>query len=221
MTANAMTTADTPEQNTPKNLNLHGRPERIATVERNTAETQITCTVNLDGTGKGTVDTGVPFLDHMIDQIKRHGLFDLEIKCNGDTFIDDHHSVEDTGITLGQAFNKALGDKKGIRRYGHFYAPLDEALTRAVVDLSGRPGLHMDIPFTRSHVGNFDVDLFSEFFYGFVNHSWMTVHLDNLKGKNSHHQIESTFKAFARALRMACEYDERALNTLPSTKEAF
>ena len=221
MTANAMTTADTPEQNTPKNLNLHGRPERIATVERNTAETQITCTVNLDGTGKGVVDTGVPFLDHMIDQIKRHGLFDLEIKCNGDTFIDDHHSVEDTGITLGQAFNKALGDKKGIRRYGHFYAPLDEALTRAVVDLSGRPGLHMDIPFTRSHVGNFDVDLFSEFFYGFVNHSWMTVHLDNLKGKNSHHQIESTFKAFARALRMACEYDERALNTLPSTKEAF
>ena len=221
MTANAMTTADTPEQNVPKNLNLHGRPERIATVERNTAETQITCTVNLDGTGKGTVDTGVPFLDHMIDQIKRHGLFDLEIKCNGDTFIDDHHSVEDIGITLGQAFNKALGDKKGIRRYGHFYAPLDESLTRAVVDLSGRPGLHMDIPFTRSHVGNFDVDLFSEFFYGFVNHSWMTVHLDNLKGKNSHHQIESTFKAFARALRMACEYDERALNTLPSTKEAF
>ena len=167
------------------------------------------------------MDTGVPFLDHMIDQIKRHGLFDLDIKCTGDTFIDDHHSVEDTGITLGQAFNKALGDKKGIRRYGHFYAPLDEALTRAVVDLSGRPGLHMDIPFTRSHVGNFDVDLFSEFFYGFVNHSWMTVHLDNLKGKNSHHQIESTFKAFARALRMACEYDERALNTLPSTKEAF
>lgn len=221
MTANAMTTADTPEQNTPKNLNLHGRPERIATVERITAETQVTCTVNLDGTGQGVVDTGVPFLDHMIDQIKRHGLFDLEIKCNGDTFIDDHHSVEDTGITLGQAFNKALGDKKGIRRYGHFYAPLDEALTRAVVDLSGRPGLHMDIPFTRSHVGNFDVDLFSEFFYGFVNHSWMTVHLDNLKGKNSHHQIESTFKAFARALRMACEYDERALNTLPSTKEAF
>ena len=221
MTANAMTTADTPEQNTPKNLNLHGRPERIATVERITAETQVTCTVNLDGTGQGVVDTGVPFLDHMIDQIKRHGLFDLEIKCNGDTFIDDHHSVEDTGITLGQAFNKALGDKKGIRRYGHFYAPLDEALTRAVVDLSGRPGLHMDIPFTRSHVGTFDVDLFSEFFYGFVNHSWMTVHLDNLKGKNSHHQIESTFKAFARALRMACEYDERALNTLPSTKEAF
>lgn len=224
MTANSTTTTNTAnatEHNQSTNLNLHGRPARTATVERNTAETQVTCTVNLDGTGQGTVDTGVPFLDHMIDQIKRHGLFDLDIKCTGDTFIDDHHSVEDTGITLGQAFNKALGDKKGIRRYGHFYAPLDEALTRAVVDLSGRPGLHMDIPFTRSHVGNFDVDLFSEFFYGFVNHSWMTVHLDNLKGKNSHHQIESTFKAFARALRMACEYDERALNTLPSTKEAF
>ena len=197
------------------------RPNRIATVERNTAETQVKVTVNLDGTGQGTIDTGVPFLDHMIDQIKRHGLFDLEITCKGDTFIDDHHSVEDTGITVGQAFAKALGDKKGIRRYGHFYAPLDESLTRAVVDISGRPGLHMDIPFTRSHVGNFDVDLFSEFFYGFVNHAWMTVHLDNLKGKNSHHQIESTFKAFARALRMACEYDERALNTLPSTKEAL
>ena len=197
------------------------RPNRTATVERNTAETQVTVTVNLDGTGQGTIDTGVPFLDHMIDQIKRHGLFDLDIKCNGDTFIDDHHSVEDTGITVGQAFAKALGDKKGIRRYGHFYAPLDESLTRAVVDISGRPGLHMDIPFTRSHVGNFDVDLFSEFFYGFVNHAWMTVHLDNLKGKNSHRQIESNFKAFARALRMACEYDERALNTLPSTKEAL
>ena len=157
----------------------------------------------------------------MLDQIKRHGLFDLDITCNGDTYIDDHHSVEDTGITLGQAFAKALGDKKGIRRYGHFYAPLDESLTRAVVDISGRPGLHMDIPFTRSHVGSFDVDLFSEFFFGFVNHAWMTVHLDNLKGKNSHHQIECTFKAFARALRMACEYDERALNTLPSTKEAL
>ena len=205
----------------PNANNILNRPARIATVERNTAETQVKVTVNLDGTGQGKVDTGVPFLDHMIDQIKRHGLFDLDITCKGDTFIDDHHSVEDTGITLGQAFAKALGDKKGIRRYGHFYAPLDESLTRAVVDISGRPGLHMDIPFTRSHVGKFDVDLFSEFFYGFVNHAWMTVHLDNLKGKNSHHQIESTFKAFARALRMACEYDERALNTLPSTKEAL
>lgn len=194
---------------------------RTASVTRNTAETQISVTVNLDGTGKGTLDTGVPFLDHMIDQIKRHGLFDLDITCKGDTQIDDHHSVEDVGITLGQAFAKALGDKKGIRRYGHFYAPLDESLSRAVVDISGRPGLHMDIPFTRSHVGTFDVDLFGEFFQGFVNHALMTVHLDNLKGKNSHHQIESTFKAFARALRMACEYDERALDSLPSTKEAL
>lgn len=194
---------------------------RIATVARNTAETQIKVTVNLDGTGIGLLNTGVPFLDHMIDQIKRHGLFDLDIECTGDTHIDDHHSVEDVGITLGQAFAKALGDKKGIRRYGHFYAPLDESLSRAVVDISGRPGLHMDIAFTRSHVGSFDVDLFGEFFQGFVNHALMTVHLDNLKGKNSHHQIESTFKAFARALRMACEYDPRALHTLPSTKEAL
>ena len=153
------------------NSNPANRPNRTATVERNTAETQVRVTVNLDGTGQGKIDTGVPFLDHMLDQIKRHGLFDLDITCNGDTYIDDHHSVEDTGITLGQAFAKALGDKKGIRRYGHFYAPLDEALTRAVVDISGRPGLHMDIPFTRSHVGGFDVDLFSEFFYGFVNHA--------------------------------------------------
>ncbi|WP_131668723.1 imidazoleglycerol-phosphate dehydratase HisB [Psychrobacter pygoscelis] len=210
-----------PSPNIESSSNPSGRHDRIATVERITAETQITVTVNLDGTGQGKVDTGVPFLDHMIDQIKRHGLFDLDITCKGDTFIDDHHSVEDTGITLGQAFAKALGDKKGIRRYGHFYAPLDEALSRAVVDISGRPGLHMDIPFTRAYVGKFDVDLFSEFFFGFVNHAWMTVHLDNLKGKNSHHQIESTFKAFARALRMACEYDMRALHTLPSTKEAL
>lgn len=194
---------------------------RIASVKRHTAETQIKVTVNLDGTGQGTIETGVPFLDHMLEQIKRHGLFDLDIHCTGDTHIDDHHSVEDTGITLGQAFAKALGNKKGIRRYGHFYAPLDESLSRAVVDISGRPGLHMDIPFTRSHVGSFDVDLFSEFFFGFVNHAMMTVHLDNLKGKNSHHQIESAFKAFARALRMACEYDQRALDTLPSTKEAL
>lgn len=197
------------------------RPARTASVERNTAETQIRVSVNLDGTGQGVLDTGVPFLDHMLDQIKRHGLFDLDIKCIGDTHIDDHHSVEDVGITLGQAFAQALGDKKGIRRYGHFYAPLDESLSRAVVDISGRPGLHMDIPFTRAHVGSFDVDLFSEFFQGFVNHALMTVHLDNIRGKNSHHQIESTFKAFARALRMACEYDERALNRLPSTKEAL
>ncbi len=202
-------------------MNTNNVVARTAFVTRNTAETQISVSINLDGTGQGVLDTGVPFLNHMLDQIKRHGLIDLDIKCVGDTHIDDHHSVEDVGITLGQAFAQAIGDKKGIRRYGHFYAPLDEALSRAVVDISGRPSLHMDIPFTRSHVGTFDVDLFSEFFYGFVNHAMITLHLDNLKGKNSHHQIESAFKAFARALRMAVEYDERALNRLPSTKEAL
>lgn len=197
------------------------RKPRTAIVERNTAETQIKVAINLDGTGDGVIDTGVPFLDHMLDQIKRHGLIDLDIKCVGDTHIDDHHSVEDVGITLGQAFKQAIGDKKGIVRYGHFYAPLDESLSRAVVDISGRPSLHMDIPFTRARIGTFDVDLFSEFFYGFVNHAMITVHLDNLKGKNAHHQIESAFKAFARALRMAVEYDERALDRLPSTKESL
>lgn len=194
---------------------------RIASIERNTAETQIKVTINLDGTGIGVINTGVPFLDHMLDQIKRHGLIDLDIQCIGDTHIDDHHSVEDVGITLGQAFKQAIGDKKGIVRYGHFYAPLDESLSRAVVDISGRPSLHMDIAFTRARVGNFDVDLLSEFFYGFVNHAMITVHLDNLKGKNTHHQIESAFKAFARALRMAVEYDQRALDRLPSTKESL
>ena len=192
--------------------------ERISEVVRNTNETKIRVRVNLDGTGQGTLNTGIPFLDHMIDQIKRHGLFDIDIECDGDLEIDDHHTVEDCGITLGQAFAKALGDKKGLRRYGHFYAPLDESLSRAVVDLSGRPGLFMDIPFTRAMIGRFDVDLFSEFFQGFVNHALMTVHIDNLKGKNSHHQIESVFKAFARALRMACEIDPRAENTVASTK---
>lgn len=192
---------------------------RIATISRNTAETQISVSINLDGTGVGSIDTGVPFLDHMLDQIKRHGLIDLEIKCVGDTHIDDHHSVEDVGIALGQALKIALGDKKGIRRYGHFYAPLDESLSRVVVDISGRPGLHMNVPFTRAHIGRMDVDLFSEFFYGLVNHSFITLHIDNLKGVNSHHQIESVFKALARALRMAIEYDERALHQLPSTKE--
>lgn len=192
---------------------------RTASISRNTAETQISVSLNLDGTGKGHIDTGVPFLDHMLDQIKRHGLIDLEVKCVGDTHIDDHHSVEDVGIAIGQALKIALGDKKGIRRYGHFYAPLDESLSRVVVDISGRPGLHMDIPFTRAHIGTMDVDLFSEFFYGLVNHAFITLHIDNLKGKNSHHQIESVFKALARALRMAVEYDERALNQLPSTKE--
>ena len=194
------------------------QPARIAEVVRNTNETQIRARVNLDGTGQGTLNTGIPFLDHMIDQIKRHGLFDIDIECVGDLDIDDHHTVEDCGITLGQAFAQALGDKKGIKRYGHFYAPLDEALSRVVVDISGRPGLFMDIPFTRARVGSFDVDLFSEFFQGFVNHALMTLHLDNLKGKNSHHQIESIFKAFARALRMACEFDPRAAGTIASTK---
>ena len=192
--------------------------ERISEVVRNTNETKIRVRVNLDGTGQGTLNTGIPFLDHMIDQIKRHGLFDIDIECDGDLETDDHHYVEYCGITLGQAFAKALGDKKGLRRYGHFYAPLDESLSRAVVDLSGRPGLFMDIPFTRAMIGRFDVDLFSEFFQGFVNHALMTVHIDNLKGKNSHHQIESVFKAFARALRMACEIDPRATNTIASTK---
>lgn len=191
---------------------------RIIQVTRNTSETQIDVTLNLDGTGKGTLNSGVPFLDHMLDQIKRHGLFDIDLTCHGDLHIDDHHTVEDCGITLGMAFCKALGDRKGIRRYGHFYAPLDEALSRVVVDISGRPGLFMDIPFTRARVGNFDVDLFSEFFQGFVNHALLTLHIDNLKGKNSHHQIESVFKALARALRMACEMDERALGTIASTK---
>lgn len=191
---------------------------RIAEVVRNTNETKIRARINLDGTGEGSLNTGVPFLDHMIDQIKRHGLFDIDIECLGDLDIDDHHTVEDCGITLGQAFAKALGDKKGIRRYGHFYAPLDEALSRVVVDISGRPGLFMDIPYTRARVGAFDVDLFSEFFQGFVNHALLTLHIDNLKGKNSHHQIESVFKALARALRMACEADPRAAGTIASTK---
>lgn len=192
---------------------------RIAHITRNTAETQISIELNLDGTGISNLDTGVPFFDHMLEQIARHGLFDLTIKCTGDTHIDDHHSVEDVGIALGQALKQALGDKKGIRRYGHFYAPLDESLSRVVVDISGRPGLHMDIPFTRAYVGKMDVDLFSEFFYGLVNHAMITLHIDNIKGKNSHHQIESVFKALARALRQACEYDERAGDRLPSTKE--
>ena len=192
--------------------------DRISEVVRNTNETKIRVRLNLDGTGQGTLNTGIPFLDHMIDQIKRHGLFDIDIHCDGDLEIDDHHTVEDCGITLGQAFAQALGDKKGLRRYGHFYAPLDESLSRVVVDLSGRPGLFMDIPFTRAMIGRFDVDLFSEFFQGFVNHSLMTVHIDNLKGKNSPRKIERVLKACARALRMACEVDPRAANTVASTK---
>ena len=191
---------------------------RTATVTRNTLETQITATVNLDGSGVGRFDTGVPFLDHMMDQIARHGLIDLDITARGDLHIDAHHTVEDIGITLGQAFAKAIGDKKGIRRYGHAYVPLDEALSRVVIDLSGRPGLQYHIPFTRAAIGGFDVDLFREFFHGFVNHSMVTLHIDNLRGVNSHHQAETVFKAFGRALRMAVEFDERMAGQTPSTK---
>ena len=191
---------------------------RTATVTRNTLETQITVSVNLDGTGVGRFDTGVPFLDHMMDQIARHGLIDLDVQARGDLHIDAHHTVEDIGITLGQAFAKAIGDKKGIRRYGHAYVPLDEALSRVVIDLSGRPGLQYHIPFTRAAIGGFDVDLFSEFFHGFVNHSMVTLHIDNLRGLNSHHQAETVFKAFGRALRMAVEFDERMAGITPSTK---
>ncbi len=191
---------------------------RKARVERNTLETQITVEIDLDGTGKSSFETGVPFLEHMMEQIARHGLVDLTIKCNGDTHIDDHHSVEDIGITLGQAFKEAVGDKKGIRRYGHSYVPMDEALSRVAIDISGRPGLVMDVPYTRAVVGGFDVDLFEEFFNGFVNHSMVTLHIDNLKGKNTHHQIETVFKAFGRALRMAVEMDDRMAGITPSSK---
>lgn len=192
--------------------------DRKALVERNTLETRIKAQINLDGTGQARFAIGVPFLEHMLDQIARHGLIDLDIECHGDLHIDDHHTVEDVGITLGQAFAKALGDKKGIRRYGHAYVPLDEALSRVVVDFSGRPGLVMDIPYTRARVGTFDVDLFQEFFQGFVNHAQVTLHIDNLRGTNTHHQIETVFKAFGRALRMAAELDERMAGQTPSTK---
>lgn len=195
--------------------------ERKARVERNTLETRIMVEINLDGTGQSAFDTGVPFLEHMMDQIARHGLVDLNIRAEGDLHIDDHHTVEDIGITLGQAFRQALGDKKGIRRYGHAYVPLDEALSRVVIDLSGRPGLSMDVPYTRATVGGFDVDLFEEFFHGFVNHAMVTLHIDNLKGRNTHHQIETVFKAFGRALRMAIEMDERMAGVTPSTKGAL
>ncbi|HWS74538.1 MAG TPA: imidazoleglycerol-phosphate dehydratase HisB [Quisquiliibacterium sp.] len=195
--------------------------QRNAEVVRNTAETQIRVAVGLDGTGRCKLASGVPFLDHMLDQIARHGLIDLEIEAKGDLHIDDHHTVEDIGITLGQAFAKALGDKKGIRRYGHAYVPLDEALSRVVVDLSGRPGLHWHVDFTRAMVGGFDVDLAREFFQGFVNHAMATVHVDNLRGDNAHHQCETVFKAFARALRAAVEPDPRQGGRIPSTKEAL
>ncbi|MBP6116631.1 MAG: imidazoleglycerol-phosphate dehydratase HisB [Neisseriaceae bacterium] len=191
---------------------------RIATISRNTSETQITVTLNLDGTGVGRFETGVPFLDHMLDQICRHGLVDLDVKAVGDLHIDAHHTVEDIGITIGQALKQAIGDKMGIRRYGHAYVPLDEALTRVVLDLSGRPGLTYNLPFTRATIGTFDVDLFSEFFHGLINHAMMTLHIDNLRGLNAHHQAETTFKAFGRALRMAIEQDERMAGVMPSTK---
>ena len=191
---------------------------RTATIDRNTLETKISVTLNLDGTGKAELATGLGFLDHMLDQIARHGLMDLAIKADGDLHIDAHHTVEDIGITLGQAFAKAIGDKKGIRRYGHAYVPLDEALSRVVIDISGRPELEFDVKFTRATVGEFDVDLIHEFFQGFVNHAMITLHIDNLRGHNAHHQSETVFKAFGRALRMAIELDPRMAGVTPSTK---
>ena len=191
---------------------------RTATVSRNTAETQITVKVNLDGTGKASLSTGIGFFDHMLDQIARHGLIDLDIQAKGDLHIDGHHTVEDVGITLGQAVAQAVGDKKGLRRYGHAYVPLDEALSRVVIDFSGRPGLEMHVPFKSGMIGTFDSQLAYEFFQGFANHAFVTLHIDNLRGDNSHHQAETVFKAFARALRMALEIDPRAADVIPSTK---
>lgn len=191
---------------------------RTASVERNTLETEIKVDINLDGSGKANFDTGVPFLEHMMDQIARHGLIDLDIQCKGDNHIDDHHSVEDIGITLGQAFAQAVGDKKGIVRYGHSYVPLDEALSRVVIDFSGRPGLFMNVEFTRANIGSLDTQLFWEFFQGFVNHANVTLHIDNIKGFNAHHQAETIFKAFGRALRMALSDDPRMAGVTPSTK---
>ncbi|CAN5276582.1 imidazoleglycerol-phosphate dehydratase HisB [soil metagenome] len=191
---------------------------RTAEVIRNTNETQIRVAINIDGSGVQKLNTGVPFLDHMLDQIARHGLIDLDIDAKGDLHIDAHHTVEDVGITLGQAFAQAIGDKKGIRRYGHAYVPLDEALSRVVIDFSGRPGLEFHVPFKRSMIGTFDVDLTHEFFQGFVNHALVSLHIDNLRGENAHHQCETVFKAFGRALRMAAELDARAAGTIPSTK---
>ena len=192
--------------------------QRIAEVSRNTAETKITVKVNLDGTGKSSLSTGIGFFDHMLDQIARHGLIDLDIHAEGDLHIDGHHTVEDVGITLGQAVAKAVGDKKGLRRYGHSYVPLDEALSRVVIDFSGRPGLEMHVPFKSGMIGTFDSQLAYEFFQGFVNHAFVTLHIDNLRGDNSHHQAETVFKAFARALRMAVEIDPRSVGVIPSTK---
>jgi imidazoleglycerol-phosphate dehydratase len=191
---------------------------RTASVERNTAETRISVAINLDGSGTAALASGVPFLDHMLDQIARHGLIDLQVKADGDLHIDAHHTVEDIGITLGQALAKAVGDKKGLRRYGHAYVPLDEALSRVVVDLSGRPGLEFHVPFKRPLIGEFDVDLVHEFFQGLVNHAQLTLHIDTLRGDNAHHQCETVFKAFGRALRMAVEVDPRSSGVVPSTK---
>ena len=192
--------------------------DRVAEVTRNTAETQITVRVNLDGTGAAKLNTGIGFFDHMLDQIARHGLIDLDIHAVGDLHIDGHHTVEDVGITLGQAVAQAIGDKKGLRRYGHAYVPLDEALSRVVIDFSGRPGLVMNVPFKSGMIGTFDSQLAYEFFQGFVNHAFVTLHIDNLKGDNAHHQAETVFKAFARALRMALEIDPRSVGVIPSTK---
>lgn len=194
---------------------------RTAEIDRNTLETQIHVAIDLDGSGQRTFKTGLPFLEHMLDQVARHGLIDLSIIATGDLEIDAHHTVEDIGITLGQAVNEAIGDKKGIRRYGHAYVPLDEAMSRVVIDFSGRPGLDYNVDFSRETVGDFDVDLFHEFFQGFVNHAKVTLHIDNLKGDNSHHQIETVFKAFGRAFRMAAELDPRMSDEMPSTKGAL
>jgi len=196
-------------------------PPRRATIRRDTKETKIGVSVDLDGVGAAKISTGIGFFDHMLDQIARHGLIDLDIDCKGDLHIDGHHTVEDIGITFGQAFKAAVGDKKGIVRYGYAYVPLDEALSRVVIDLSGRPGLEFHVPFTRAMIGTFDVDLAHEFFQGFTNHAQVTLHVDNLRGDNAHHQAETVFKAFARALRMACTRDPRAPGVLPSTKGAL
>lgn len=193
-------------------------PQRKVTVTRDTLETQITVSINLDGTGVSNLNTGVPFLDHMLDQIARHGLIDMDIQAKGDLHIDDHHTVEDVGITFGQAMAQAVGDKKGMTRYGHSYVPLDEALSRVVVDFSGRPSLELHVPYTRARIGTFDVDLFGEFFRGFVNHAKISLHVDNLRGVNAHHQAETVFKAFGRALRMAVTLDPRSAGVMPSTK---
>lgn len=197
---------------------LNKMSQRIAEVTRNTNETQIDIKINLDGTGKCSFETGVPFLEHMMEQIGRHGLIDIDIKCNGDLHIDDHHTTEDIGITLGQAFAQAIGDKKGVRRYGHAYVPLDEALSRVVIDFSGRPGLIHKVDYKRARIGGFDVDLFDEFFHGFVNHALVTLHIDSIRGKNAHHIAETIFKAFGKSLRMALEIDERVAGVIPSTK---